>query len=350
VPKDRPSIGSVNITDVAIAANVSVGTVSNVLNQPERVAPRTRQRVEAVIADLGYVRNESARHLRAGRSRTIGLIVLDVRNPFFTDLARGVEDAAAAAGSSVMLCNSDDNESKERHHLSVLAEHRVMGILVVPVGPPRHLDALRARGIPVVRVDSTAAANKECSVSVDDIAGGRTAVAHLIETGHTRIAFIGGKGRERQVADRLKGARDALRKAGTRTDALVVLSAPSLQVAGGREAGRQLLELPARQRPTAVFCANDLLALGVLQELTRVGAQVPEDIAIIGYDDIDFASAAAVPLSSVSQPRQLLGQRATELLLEEAGGQEHRHQRVVFQPELVVRDSTVRPVGAWRKS
>ena len=200
-----------SIREVAAHAGVSVGTVSNVLNRPDIVAEPTRSRVRDAIKQLGFIRNESARQLRAGRSRTIGLVVLDVANPFFTDVARGVEDEASESGLAVILCNSDDQETKETHYLELLEEHRVQGILITPVSADdERLARLQQRGTPVVLVDSRSPARGQCSVSVDDVLGGELAVAHLIEAGHTRIAFVGGPLSIRQVADRREGATRAL--------------------------------------------------------------------------------------------------------------------------------------------
>ncbi len=191
---------------------VSLGTVSNVLNRPDRVSAATRERVLQAIDELGFVRNEAARQLRAGRSRTIGLIVLDVGNPFFTDIAAGVESAAAAAGLSVVLCNSGEDVVREQHYLSVLEQQRAYGILVSPItGKDAQLRAIRRRGIPVVLVDR-GSGRRQCSVSVDDVVGGELAVAHLIECGHRDIAFVGGPISIKQVSDRLEGARRALRR------------------------------------------------------------------------------------------------------------------------------------------
>src|SRR3954464_8476400 len=193
---DRGGPLTASIRDVAVAAGVSVGTVSNVLNRPDTVAPATRERVQAAIAELGFVRNESARHLRAGRSRTIGLVVLDISNPFFTDVARGVEDVANAQGLAVILCNSDDRPAKEAAHLDVLAEQRVQGVLITPTAAlSPNLEVLRGRGIPVVLVDRRATGPDQCSVAVDDVVGGQLAAEHLLERGHERIAFIGGGSR-----------------------------------------------------------------------------------------------------------------------------------------------------------
>jgi LacI family transcriptional regulator len=332
---------SASVVDVARLAGVSLGTVSNVLNRPERVSRATRERVQAAIAELGFVRNEAARQLRAGRSRTIGLLVLDIGNPFFTDIAAGVERAASAAGLSVILCNSGDSATREDHYLSLLQEQRAYGILVTPVADtnPR-IEELRSRGTQVVYVDR-GSSKRQCSVSVDDVVGGELAVAHLAARGHRRIAFVGGPASLNQVADRLHGARAAAVAAGLPKSAIVVVQTPELNVAAGRQAAVEISGIPTRARPTAVFCANDLLALGVLQEMTRQGAKVPDDLAIVGYDDIDFAAAAAVPLTSVRQPRGQLGQAATELLIDEVSSPAtHQHRQVVFEPELVVRDST----------
>jgi LacI family transcriptional regulator len=332
----------VSIREVAAHAGVAVGTVSNVLNRPDIVAQPTRDRVHAAIKALGFVRNESARQLRAGRSRTIGLVVLDVANPFFTDVARGVEDEASMSGLSVILCNSDEQLPKEIRYLELLEEHRVQGILITPVaGAGERLARLQRRGTPVILVDSRSPSRSQCSVAVDDVLGGDFAVSHLLQAGHERIAYVGGPLGLRQVADRLDGAARALRRVGGTVDDLVMIETAALNVSAGQRAGAAITEMGARQRPTSAFCANDLVALGLLQEMTRRRIRVPDEVAIVGYDDIEFAAAAAVPLSSVRQPRHQLGRTAAQLLLEEAlGADGHQHREVIFQPELEVRRSS----------
>jgi LacI family transcriptional regulator, galactose operon repressor len=340
--EDAVADAPVSIREVAALAGVSVGTVSNVLNRPDVVAEPTRSRVQAAIKSLGFIRNESARQLRAGRSRIIGLVVLDVANPFFTDVARGVEDEASESGLAVILCNSDDQQAKESAYLDLLEEHRVQGILITPVsGADDRLARLQRRGTPVVLVDSRSPSGDQCSVSVDDVLGGDLAVSHLVEARHERIAFVGGPMSIRQVADRRDGAVRALERADGSGHDLRIIETPALNVSGGQQAGATLAELPAQTRPTAVFCANDLLALGVLQEMTAHRIRVPDDIALVGYDDIDFAAAAAVPLSSVRQPRHQLGRSAAQLLIEETLGEPtHQHRQVIFEPELVIRQSS----------
>jgi LacI family transcriptional regulator len=331
-----------SVKDVAALAGVSLGTVSNVLNRPDRVSPATRGRVEQAMRDLGFVRNESARQLRAGHSRTLAYVLLDARNPFFTDVAEGAERAAEAAGLSLFLCHSDNRASREGDYLAHLVEQRVQGILVTPVDPEAAvLSDVRRNGTPLVIVDRTREDDEFCSVAVDDVLGGRLAVEHLLERGHTRVAFIGGPVTIGQVRDRLDGARSAWAEAGLPDDQLTVIPTAGLTVVEGRSAGERLMGVGKRLRPTAAFCANDLLALGLLQQLSTAGLSVPGDLAIVGYDDIEYASAAAVPLTSVRQPRQELGRRAAELVLDEADNPAHVHEQVVFVPELVARRSTL---------
>lgn len=299
-----------SIRDVAARAGVSVGTVSNVLNHSDRVSTTAAERVLAAIAELGYVRNDAARQLRAGHSNTIGLVVLDVGNPFFSDLARGAEDKAASAGLTVILGNSDERTERESRYLDLFEQQRVQGVLISPFGDvtPR-LHRLRSRGIPVVLVDRTSPDRQFSSVSVDDIAGGRLAIEHLTSLGRSRVAFVGGPMAIRQVSDRLEGAQQA---ADASAASLEVIEVEALTVMAGRAVGVALRERPPRERPDAVFAANDLTALGVLQALAMQGGgvRVPDDIALIGYDDIDFAASAVVPLTSIRQPSALIGRTA----------------------------------------
>ena len=330
----------VSIRDVATAAGVSVGTVSNVLNRPEKVAEATVARVRAAIDELGFIRNEAARQLREGRSAAIGLVVLDVRNPYFTDVAHGVETAAAAAGLSVTLGNSDGDPAREQRYLELFEQQRVQGVLISPADASlERLRRLDERGIPVVLVDGADPSGALDSVTVDDVAGGRLAAEHLLGLGRRRLLVVAGPASLRQVADRLEGVRAAV--AEVPGASLEVQHLPQLTVPAGRELGRSLIGRPASARPDAVFAVNDLLGLGVLQALVleRETLRVPEDIAVIGYDDIEWAASAVVPLSSVRQPREQLGRTALEALLAR-GAEGLRAGAVRFAPELVARRST----------
>ncbi|WP_448256352.1 LacI family DNA-binding transcriptional regulator [Microbacterium aurum] len=340
---------SVSVRDVAAAASVSVGTVSNVLNRTDKVAPATVERVLRAISELGFVRNDAARQLRAGRSRSIGIVVLDVGNPFFAEVVRGAEARAAEQGLSVLVGNSDDSIDRERAYLDLFLEQRVNGVLITPAGADLSpLARLQNLGTPVVLVDREDPSPVLASVSVDDEEGGYLAVAHLLETGRRRVAYVSGPGTISQVAERLAGARRAIAEvAGA---ALEVIEVPALTVLHGRAAGEGIARRPIVERPDAIFAANDLLAVGALQALTMLSdVRVPEEIALIGYDDIDFAGTAIVPLSSIRQPAHLIGYTAVDVLLrgldresdaEGEGSEQDRNVR--FRPELVARASTAR--------
>ena len=328
---------SVSLRDVAKSAKVSVGTVSNVLNRPEIVAEKTLTRVRETIKELGFVPNGFARQLRFGSSRTIGLIVPDVSNPFFTEVARGVEDAASKRDYAVFLCNTDESVSKEDRYINVLTEQQVRGVLFAPSDTKSNrMDEMKNRGISVALLDRELKGNNHCSVSVDDIYGGRIAIEYLSELGHQNIAWVAGPESIPQVADRGIGVAKAAKDGGLNIETIRV---PLMNSAQGEEAAKLILQLPTI--PTAIFCANDVLALGVMRGLMAAKIKVPDQVSILGYDDIEFASSAAIPLSSISQPAYQLGVTAADLLLSECeDGENHQHQQIRFQPKLVERAST----------
>lgn len=331
--------------DVASMAQVSIGTVSNVINSPDKVLPATRERVEKAIAELGWVPNRQARELRAGRGRTIGIAVMDVSNPFFSDILRGAQSVLREEGFTATVGDADNSVEIQATVLRAFLEQRVRGVILGPIGgiPDEVFDLARV-GIPTVLVDRISRGGQTCTVGVDDVAGGRIAVEHLVKGGHKTIAVVGGPSTLAQVRDRREGAQQVADEAGVR---LLSISTPQLDIASGRNAADELALLPPEERPTAVFCGNDLVAIGMLQGLMAHGFRVPDDIAIIGYDDIEFAAAAAIPLSSVAQPRQQLGMTAATLLLAELAdrdaGRPHIHQAVTFMPTLVPRLSSATP-------
>jgi LacI family transcriptional regulator len=329
------------IPEVARHAGVSVGTVSNVLNHPELVALKTRERVQQAIDALGFVPNGSARQLRVGSTQSIGLVVLDVSNPFFTEVARGAEDAANKREYMVILCNSNNSLQREERYLRVLEEQRVAGVLITPIARgPNDTQRLRRLGTSVVLLDRLSADQQFCSISVDDVFGGELAGKHLLARGHRRIGYIHGSLAVAQYADRLHGLRRALAEGGLDPDmAIVQLAADSDNAHGGEACAKAFLRLS--DRPTALFCGNDYLAMGVMYALAKHQIHVPQDVALIGYDDIELASMLATPLTTIRQPMYELGYAAAELLLNEiAGDAHHEHQQIEFRPELIVRDST----------
>lgn len=334
------ALGRVTIREVARLAEVSVGTVSNVLNNPNMVADITRQRVLKAIERTGFVRSTAAHQLRVGKSRTVGVVVLDIANPFFAEMVRGAERVLRDRGYVLMVCTSDESVERERRYLRALEEHRVDGLLITPVA--HNLDevaVLAARGIPTVLLDRDGDRHDLCSVTVDDVRGGELAATHLIERGHKDVAFVNGPTSIRQCADRRQGARRALRRARRRQPfEFHEVGVSALTVEEGEQAVKDLLSFSPR--PTAVMCANDLLALGVLKGLSAAGVAVPGEMALVGYDDVAFASMLSPSLTSVRQPKFELGATAAELLLEETGNAEHEHRCVRFEPELIVRASS----------
>ena len=332
-------MASISVRDVAARAGVSVGTVSNVLNRPERVSADTVERVTRVIAELGFVRNDAARQLRAGSSRAMGLVVLYIRNPFYSDLARGAQQAADENGSVILLGNSDQKVDREGFYLELFDEQRVRGVLISPIGNVEaRLARLRQRGIAAVLVDHRIPGSGFSSVSVDDVAGGELAVDHLVSLGRRRVAFVGGPASLHQVVDRLAGARRSAERTGA---SLEVIETEALTILEGRAAGDRIVARPPAERPDAVFAANDLVALGLVQSFVMGnGLSIPQEIAIVGYDDIDFASSAVVPITSIRQPSEIIGRTAVEMIIAEVAGSAEAGRDVVFQPELVIRATT----------
>lgn len=334
---------SVSIKDVATKAGVSLGTVSNVINRPEAVAPLTLKRVQKVIAELGFVPNASARTLRAGKNRVLGLVVPDISNPFFTDMSKGVNDAALAAGYVVILCNTDESSEKENQYLEVLASQNVQGILITPARTTsKSLVSILERGVGIALVDRVATGIDACSVGVDDAQGGALALYHLVELGHRKILLLTGAEDIPQVADRERGVTTAIKSLATTMRPQLIklrvdqMSAPNAAEVLSRYLSHNGLDF------TGIICGNDLVALGAIRSLKGHGYEVPTDVSVIGYDDIDFASSANVPLTSIAQPKYQLGFAAAQLVIEECQSPaKHIHQRVEFQPQLIIRSSTL---------
>lgn len=331
-----------SIKDVADSAGVSVGTVSNVLNHPDRVSPATLTEVNRIIEELGYVRNDAARQLRAGQSTTIGMIVPDITNPFFTGVLRGVEDAAADIDLALIVGDSGDSEKRQDSYIDLFEKQRVRGLLVSPVGVlPERLAQMNKRGTPVVLVDHDGTEVESSCVSVDDVAGGYMATRHLLDQGARRIGFLAGLFGYQQVTDRLQGAELAVAEyPGAH---LEVIRTANHSALAGREAADGISRRSKGQIPEAIFAVNDMLALGVLQAFMGAsGIRVPDDVLLVGYDDVEFAKAAITPLSSIRQPANVMGRTALTLLQEQLMEPKVAPRRVTFEPELIVRASSTR--------
>lgn len=326
------------IRQVAARAGVSIKTVSRVVNGAAYVSEATRRRVQRAIARLNYRPNALARGLVTGRSRSLGLVIADVVNPFFPPLVRAVEDAAAARGYNVILCDTDEDAGRERAVISVLLERQVDGlILCASRVPERHLRALAGDGIPLMLVNRVVGHPRIAAVVADGVAGGRMATGHLLALGHRRIAYLAGPRASFSHRSRLRGYRQALAAKGIAPDPALIVGGRAT-MAAGREAMAALLDL--RRPPTAVFAFDDLMAIGAMEELRRRGMRVPEDVAVAGFDDIDLAAFVDPPLTTVAQPKAEMGRLAADRLLDMIEtGRPPKDRIVTLTPALVVRRS-----------
>lgn len=329
----------VGIRDVAQHAGVSIATVSNVLNRPDRVSAALRDRVSASADELGYVPMPAARMLRARNSRLIGITVINVANPFYGSLIAGAESAAVTAGMRVFSGNIDDDPQQERDHLGLFDSVQVEGALISPFADTRAaVHQMRGHGIPVVLVDAVDEDGLLSSVSFDNRAAAAMAARHVLELGRRRVMFAGSRHEVTQVRERERGARDAVEAAGL---TLAAERLPTTDPISGLEFGARLVAMDLSERPDAILCSNDHLAAGIVRAFTNAGVRVPEDIAVVGYDDTPLAQVAAVPLTTVRQPAFEMGHSAAQLLLARIADPLAERETIVFAPELVVRASTI---------
>jgi LacI family transcriptional regulator len=331
---------NVTIKDVARLSGVSSMTVSRVINGSERVSPETRQRVERAIADLGYVPSRLARGLIRQKTGTLALIVPDVANPFFTLIVRGAEDVARRAGYRMILADTRADLTIERDVIEEMLAHRVDGIMIAPVSDRSkgHLQRLARFGVQFVLIDRTVHGIDSDVVVGDSAGGARRLVEHLISLGHRRIGFITESDEVSTARDRREGYEAALTAAGFPLDpGLIVRS--TVDPPGGFEGMRRLLEL--NEPPTAVFTVNNLVALGAIEAVRAHGLEVPDDVALVCFDDIEYASRLYPFLTVMAQPAETLGTLGTQLLLERIEGRAPEQPRIVVLPaQFVVRQSS----------
>jgi len=333
---DRPR--SVGVREVAARAQVSLGTVSNVMNAPARVGAATRARVEAAMAELGFVPSRAAGQLRSRRSALAGVVVPDVGNPYWASVLRGIESVLDDAGLALVVGSTHQDPPRQRRLLRELASQGVDGLVVAPISGGGAWEEFASSRFGVVALERSRAGSAAAWVSLDHVEGGRLAAAHLLDLGHERIAFINGPHSVSWCAARLKGVRSALEERRPSDEsALVEVTVRDLTVPEGRAAAARLLA--AGTGATAVMCANDLVALGALLELRERGVDVPGDLALVGYDDVDFAAALWPPLTTVRQPAFDIGAAAARLLLQGSGRAAGHH--IEFAPRLVARESTL---------
>lgn len=327
--------------DVARAAGVSTATVSATINKTAYVSPALQERVRKAIEEVGYHPDAIARSLKTRTTKTLGLLISDISNPFFTSVIRGIEDVATPQGYMLLLCNTDERLEKEQAYLRLLRSRRVDGVIMAPVGGVEDYGDLRsAVGAPVVFIDRRVPVQAD-AVAVDNTQGARDVVRYLVSLGHRRIGVIAGLPKISTSEERLAGYHQALAEAGIALEP-DLLKVGYSRLEGGHEAARQLLALT--KRPTAIFATNNLMTIGLMRAVAERGLQCPADISVACFDDFDWASVFHPRLTTVAQPTYEMGERAAELLLSRVGGSGGEEPlKVVLAPTLVIRDSCATP-------
>jgi len=327
------------IRDVAKRAGVAPITVSRVINNSGYASQETRARVEAAVAELGYVPNTLARSLRLRRTHTLALVLTDITNPFWTTVARGVEDTASDAGFNVIFCNTDESEAEQHKYLRVLLQKQVDGVLLVPArSTSEPIEFIQEQRTPVVVLDRRVPDAQADVVRCDSEGGAYQLVRLLLSLGHRRIGMLSGPPGVSTAEDRIAGYRRALAEAGLRGGAESVYFGEFTQASGYEMAQRALAATP---RPTALFAGNNFIAIGALRALRDAGLRVPEDVALVGFDDLPAALVIEPFLTVAAQPAYEMGQRATALLLVRLSGQApEAYQEIVLPTEVIVRKSS----------
>ena len=336
---------SVTIKDIAKAVGVSHSTVSRALNKSSLVNERTLARIRQMAGEMGYRPNVIAQGLKRKGTKTIALVVPDIANPYFITVAIGVQEKMRAFGYHMILANTNRNLETESEEIKLLCHRMIDGLVICPLSEASVpcLGYLREHEVPFVIVSRDVKGIATPVVLPDDFYGAYLATAHLADLGHTRIAHIAGPEKASVTVDRIAGYKAALSERGLSTDGQLVTMGP-LDMSGGYEGARTFLERD--DPPTAIFAANDLIAIGVLGYARERGIRIPEDIALVGFDDIEVARYLEVPLTTVAQPAREIGNRAGELLYEALHSpSETPFHRVIMRPTLVIRESS----GAARR-
>ena len=332
-----------NMKQIAAKAGVSLGTVSHVLNNSARVREELRKKVLDAVNALGYHPSELARGLRRDKTNMIGMIIPDVTNPFFPAVVRGAEDVAFANGYRLVLCNTDNDHSKELVHLQELRTYLPAGLIVIPSNfsdLSTHAGSYRKAGSAVVCVDRLPKHWDGDTVTVANEEGAYQATKYLIELGHRRLAAITGPLHLTNAQHRLAGFRRAVKEAALTIDPEYVLEATFDRAGGHAKASLVLRMLP---RPTAIVAANDMIALGVLQAISEAGLRCPDDVSVIGFDNLEISELTNPALASVHQPGYQMGATAARMLIDRVRGDSSAFQHAVLQTELKIRASVAKP-------
>ena len=339
------------IKDVASAAKVSTATVSRVLEQTAPVSPHTRARVLKAVAEVNYSPNIIARNLRRQETRTVFMVVRDMRNPFYLEVFRGIEAEARAQGYNVLMGNTEDSVEREHDYFRMLKARYADGMILMTGKLPRDSNAALGQWHPPMVVAAEYFPELDLpTVRIDNIAAAADAVGYLIELGHRRIAHITGPTPEVMSRDRHQGYLRALKAAGLRADLHLTIRG-DYTLGSGHVACRRLFALD--HPPTAIFCSNDEMAMGAINELRTLNLTTPDDVSVVGFDDIVFAGAFHPPLTTIRQPRHDMGRAAMRLLCDLLAGKPVAAEPIVMPTELVIRKSTAplntRGAGTTRK-
>ncbi len=327
------------IRDVATEAGVSIATVSKVLNDPNYGSPEARRKVLSAVRKLGYRANNIARSMVVGRTNVIALVIPDVRNQFFTSVARGVEDVANRYDYRVMVCNTDEDPVRQQKYIDVFQSKIVDGfIIAVASDEDRSLERVDRGTLPFVLIDRACEGVPADAVVVDNRGGAYKAVAHLLVLGHRRIAIITGKSDTLTGRERLKGYMDALREFGLAPDEALIRDG-GFTIEGGYEATRAVIGI--NDPPTALFVSNNAMTIGCLRALSQASIRIPEDMSVVGFDDSEWAEFFTPPLTVVRQPTYTMGTLACEILFQriEGSGSSTERRDIILKPELIVRES-----------
>lgn len=333
------------IRDIARLAGVSVATVSGVLNNKPTVKPVLVERVKRAMDALDYHPDQVARSLRVRRTFTIGMVIADVTNPFFTDVIRGVEQEAQINGYSVILCDANEDASLERHYLSALFSRRVDGVLLVPTSAPPAQESRIHKRFPIVLVDRVPLGFQGAAVTTDNFGAAYEGTRHLIELGHRRIAIISGQLSLSNGLDRLEGFRKALQEAHLPLPD-EYLQRGDFQLESGYQCGMKLMQCPLP--PTAIFSSNNKMTLGLMRALRELRKPCPEQVSVLGFDDFEWSAYFTPQLTTIAQPAYEMGKRAMQILLSKLqpapdGSEANEQQLVRLKAELRVRESTAAP-------
>jgi len=326
------------VLDVAKRAGVAPITVSRVINNSGYISLSTRERVEAAVKELGYVPNTIARGLRSKRTHTLALVVTDITNPYFTLMARGVEDVAGDSNYTVVYCNTDESEIKEEKYANILAQKQVDGVLLVPAcGNADTIKFLKSNDIAVVVLDRSISGVKTDFVRSNSESGAKRLIELLIGLGHQRIAIITGPKDVSTAVDRVTGYQHALREAGLIENELVYYGAFSHQ--SGYDLAKQAMA--QSPRPTAIFGANNFIMLGIIKALRELQLNVPEDVSVVGFDDFPESMLVRPFFTAIVQPAYEMGRLATELLLKRISGElSEEYQELILPTEIIERESS----------